>query len=290
MARATAALEPRKQVAAFEDAVSKPFAPLYEADVIGIAAGSERDASIVASLAAIRANAMAPQTKEAVAARLPKVATLLSGSFPDFRCDFPIYLMDALGQLDGAGRVVAGRPSLVIGVDMLARENPRQLPVFLAHEFFHRYHWRAAGFSDDAGDKQALWRVLWAEGLATYVSLKLTPDATLPDALLLPADLEERARPRLAEISRRLLSGLGQVDPATYKLLFTYGNKEAPAAGLPWRSGYYAGYCVAHELGRTRSIDALAHLSGAPLYDLIAATLAGFENAPPSSDLCKRSK
>jgi uncharacterized protein YjaZ len=217
---------------------------------------------------------------------LPQIAALFADSFSDFRCDFPIYLMDALGQLDGAGRVVDGKPSLVIGVDTLAQENPGQLSAFLAHEYFHRYHFRAAGFSDDAGDRQAIWRVLWAEGLATYVSLKLTPEATLPDALLLPADLEERAKPKLGEIAHRLLASLGQVDPTTYKLLFTYGNKEAPAAGLPWRSGYYAGYCVAHELGKTRSIATLAHLKGPVLYALISGTLAAFSHAPDATDLC----
>ncbi len=285
-AKATRALAQTGQLALFERDVIEPFASLYRADVIGIVAGPARDARIDASLAELRDSPAAGAAKQAVIDQITAIAAVFAASFPDFRCDFPVYLMDALGQLDGAGRVVAGRPALVIGVDMLAKEAPRDLPVFLAHEFFHRYHFRASGFSDDAGDGQALWRVLWAEGLATYASWKLTPGATVSDALLLPADLEQRARPKLAEIVRRLQPHLDKVDARTYRLLFTYGNKEAPASDLPWRSGYYAGFCVAAELGRTRSVDALAHLAGPALRSMIGDALSKLENASPTSGPC----
>ena len=115
--------------------------------------------------------------------------------------------------------------------------------------------------------------MLWAEGLATYVSKRLTPGATLGDALLLPPDLEAKARPKLAEITRRLLQHLDRPDLATFNLLFTYGGPQPAAAGLPARSGYYVGYLVAAELGRGRTIDQLAHLKGPALYQMIRATL-----------------
>ncbi len=60
-------------------------------------------------------------------------------SFPDFICDFPIYLMISLGHMDGAGRVVGGIPALVLGVDSIdGIETPAQRPIFFAHELFHR--------------------------------------------------------------------------------------------------------------------------------------------------------
>ena len=273
LARETAGSSAAEQVARFNDQVIGRFAALYEPGVIGIGPGPGRDTRIVASLDSIRAGSRAEGAKASVLTLMPKITEIYAKTFTDFRCNFPIYLMDSLGQLDGAGRFVDGHPALVIGIETLAGENPAGRRVFLTHEFFHRYHFQAAGFSDDAGDGQALWRVLWAEGLATYVSKRLTPGATLGDALLLPPDLEAKARPKLAEITRRLLQHLDRPDLATFNLLFTYGGPQPAAAGLPARSGYYVGYLVAAELGRGRTIDQLAHLKGPALYQMIRATL-----------------
>jgi len=43
---------------------------------------------------------------------------------------------------------------------------------------------------------------------------------------------------------------------------------------LPWRSGYYLGFLVAKDLGRHRSLDALARLRGPELEREIAAPRA----------------
>jgi hypothetical protein len=273
LARETAGQPPDRQVAVFNERIIARFAPLYEDKVLGIGPGLERDKRVVASLDKIRSGAVPDNTNNSVLDLLPRITDIYARTFSDFRCNFPIYLMDSLGQLDGAGRFVDGRPSLVIGIETLATESAPQRPVFLAHEFFHRYHFQAAGFSDDAGDSQALWRVLWAEGMATYVSMKLTPGATLADALILPADLELRAKPKVPAIAARLIRYLDVPDVETFNLLFTYGGPQAPALGLPWRSGYYVGFLVAAELGKTRTIDQLAHLKGPVLHDLIRETL-----------------
>jgi hypothetical protein len=273
LARDTAGQPSDLQATAFNEKIIAKFAPLYEEKVLGIGPGAERDKRIVASLDKIRSGAVPDGTMGSVLDLLPEITQVYAKTFSDFRCDFPIYLMDSLGQLDGAGRLVDGHPSLVIGIETLASESEPARPVFLAHEFFHRYHFQAAGFSDDAGDSQAMWRVLWAEGLATYVSMKLTPGATLSDALILPADLEERAKPMLPAIATRLKRYLDGPDVETFNLLFTYGGPQAPVLGLPWRSGYYVGFLVAAELGKTRTVDQLAHLRGPMLYDLIGETL-----------------
>jgi hypothetical protein len=273
LAHATAGLPAAEQAAQFDAKIIQRFPALYETSVTGIAPGATRDARIVASLDRIRAGSVSDATKASVIELLPRITAIYAGDFADFRCDFPIYLMDSLGQLDGAGRIVDGRPSLVIGIETLAGENPAGRQVFLTHELFHRYHFQAAGFSDDDGDAQALWRVLWAEGLATYVSRKLTPDASVGDALLLPPHLDALAKPKLAEIVARLLRHLDQPDLETFNLLFTYGGPQASAAGLPDRSGYYVGYLVAADLGKTRTIYQLAHLSGPALYKSIRASL-----------------
>jgi hypothetical protein len=206
-----------------------------------------------------------------------------SASFPDFRCNFPIYFMDSLGRFDGAGRVVGGRPALVLGIDQINAERKfLPLPLFLAHELFHRYHSAASGFSDDPGEDQAMWRALWAEGLATYVSYRLTPGASVDQALIAPPRLAQQAQPRVPDIARDLLAHLERTDPATYRLYFTYGNKAAVERKLPWRSGYYVGFLVARDLGRHRSLAALARLKGRALERLIAQSLARLASAGAS--------
>jgi uncharacterized protein YjaZ len=274
LAASTAKLSPGDQANAFAVKVIGQFPDLYDPQVLGLPPGPKRAVRIVASLDVLRKDkAAATAARDAVTHAVPGIVAVYAQSFPDFHCDFPVYLFDSLGQLDGAGRVVGGKPSLVLGIDQMMIENSGLRPVLLAHEFFHRYHAQAGAFSDDPGEGQPIWRVLWAEGLATYVSMKLTPGATLTDALILPADLETQAKPKLADIVARLKPRLDKVDPATYRLLFTYGGKDAAKAGLPWRSGYYAGYLVAAELGKTRSLTVLAHMRGQILRKAIEAAL-----------------
>jgi uncharacterized protein YjaZ len=184
--------------------------------------------------------------------------------------------MDSLGRLDGAGRLVDGDPALVLGVDQIEQEGELlSLPVFLAHELFHRYHSQAAGFSDDPGERQAIWRVLWAEGLATYASYRLTPGASLEEALVAPRDLAARSRPLLTPIARDLLAHLDQVDHDTYTTYFTYGDPQVTARGLPWRSGYYVGFLVAQDLARSHTLTELAALRGPRLEAEIRESLSG---------------
>jgi hypothetical protein len=272
IAVATAGESNAEQLAAYRRALIDAHPGLYAQQVLGLKPGPVMDRKILASLAEARTardrNTLIVRLRAQIAATSRGFARV----FPDFRCNFPIYLTDSLGQLDGAGRVVDGRPALVIGVPQLERELPSvSLRVFLNHEFFHRYHFEAAGFSDDPGENQQIWRALWAEGLATYVSKVLTPGATTPEALL-SAHLEERARPLMPQLAADLLAGMDRIDPELFAEYFTSG----PAAGrhgLPARSGYYVGYIVAGRLAEHHSLAALAHLEGAALHAEIAGAL-----------------
>jgi uncharacterized protein YjaZ len=165
--------------------------------------------------------------------------------------------------MDGAGRVVGASPALVLGVEIIDRiETPAQMPVFFAHELFHRYNYRAAGFSDDPGDRQPIWRTLWAEGLATYVSAKLNPGRPLSDAMLFPPDLAERAAPQIERLARALRDN-GAPNPSLYAEYFEAGS---PDDGIPPRAGYYVGYRVASLAAREYSLYRLAHLRGPALH------------------------
>jgi hypothetical protein len=261
-AEATAEASPAEQVQAFKAEVVAARPGLYAQDVLGLAPGPLMDKQILTSLAHARTSGDRVELRRRLEAEVQRTAAAF-GRFPDFRCDFPVYLTDTLGQLDGAGRVVDGRRALVLGVDVLDGEQKLvSLPTFVTHEVFHRYHYQAAGFSDDLAERQPIWRALWAEGLATYVSRVLTPGATVEDALMLPKDLGQRAGPMTPALAADLLRHLDEVNPEVFTTYFTYGNKEVARRGLPWRSGYYVGYRVAETLARRHSLDALVHLKG----------------------------
>ncbi len=273
-AQATAALSPEAQVMAFKTSVIATRPGLYAQTVFELTPGPLMDTLILRSLADARSAPDRPALTRRMGALVADASQAFAAQFPDFRCDFPVYLTDALGQLDGAGRRVDGRPALVLGIDALDHEQTQiALPVFVAHEMFHRYHQQAAGFSDDLAERQPIWRTLWAEGLATYASEALTPGATRAEALMLPRDLEAKAAPMTATLAADLLNHLDETNPEVFTTYFTFGNKAVAARGLPWRSGYYLGYRVAQALARRHSLDALAHLQGEPLHAEITAAL-----------------
>ena len=271
---ATASMGPAEQLQAFHSYASGPAAVVFTRPVLGVEPGPKLDLRALAAFAGVRAGASRHSILKRLDGVLDASERQFNNRFGDFRCDFTIYYVDSLMQLDGAGRVVGGHPSLVFGIDQLAQESGEiSLPVFVAHELFHRYHLQAAGFSDDPGEHQEIWRALWAEGLATYASMIVVPGANAREALMLPPNLEARAAPLVKTIASDLLTHLQVIDAKTYNTYFNYGDPQVSALGLPWRSGYYVGYLVARQLANTHSLDQLAHLHGDHLKNLIAAEL-----------------
>ncbi len=262
-----AAATPAEQADAFRARVVARFPELYTRGVLGIGDAAQLDKEALAALATARKNRMkARQTERALEQDIPGYTARFRKRFPDFRCDFPIYLMISLGHMDGAGRVVGGRPALVLGVEVIdSFETREQMPVFFAHELFHRYHSQVAGFSDDPGDGQPIWRTLWAEGLATFVSARLNPDRPLSDAMLFPRDLAERAAPQIERLARALRDN-DAPNPSLYKEYFELGDANPT---VPPRAGYYVGYRVASLAAREYSLYRLAHLRGSALHGAI---------------------
>lgn len=261
----------QEQIAAYRRAMIDANPGLYTPSVLGLTPGPLMDRQILASLKQARAATDRGMLEQRVRTQIAATSHVFR-VFTDFKCDFPVYLADTLGVLDGAGRVVDGRHALVIGIDSVERELPQlSLPVFLTHEFFHRYHFQAAGFSDDPGSGQQIWRAIWAEGLATYVSQGLVPGTSTAQALL-SANLEQQARPLVPQMAAELFGGMDRIDPGLYNEYFT-GGSDAGRHGLPQRAGYYVGYLVAQRVAQRHDINQLAHLQGGTLYDEIAGTL-----------------
>lgn len=248
-----------QQVKLFRAELVQPNGDLYAETGYGFASDKELDTAIPTAIADARSHFGAMQFITAeIETELPAVVSHFRRSFPDFSCNFPIYVAPSLGKLDGAGRIIDHKPALLIGIDQAAEEySATTLPTFLTHELFHRYHQEVAGFSDDEEGRAPIWRALWAEGLATYVSMKLNPGVTLQDALILPKNLIELAQPHLPGLIADLLPLLDQTNHAVFAEFFQYHRSES---AIPSRVGYYLGALVVQRLNRNFTLRELAHL------------------------------
>ncbi len=152
-------------------------------------------------------------------------------------------------------------PALLFGVDVIARIHPQdELGAFFDHELFHMYHRQITGMGGGRGDP--LYRALWEEGLATYVSGVLNPRVSESAILGRPKDLAARAKPQLPQIARELLQNMDSTSPDLYQTCFL-GN--SARKDIPPRSGYYVGLLIARELGKSHNLQQLAEMNGESL-------------------------
>jgi hypothetical protein len=274
---------PAQQVKSFRNIMGINATDLYSKTGLGFDSSDQLDQAILKSLANAREHsAEMHDAGDLLLRALPTCIRKFERMFPDFSPTFPVYILVSLGQLDGAGRVIDGKPSLVLGVDNITSEfSPRILTIFLDHELFHRYHYQVAGFSDDKGNRELIWRALWAEGLATYVSTLLNPPATLQDGLFVPRDLVQKAGPILPDLAAEISRKLDEVDEHLFAKFFLY----QPSTGaLPSRSGYYVGARIAEMLAKQRSLFELAHMQPETVRSKIGDILAIMAKDPIAPD------
>src|SRR5580693_3415036 len=195
-------------------------------------------------------------------------------AFPDFDSSRArIYLMLSMFRFDG--KIPHDNPRmLLLGLDGLAKFHgaDARLPVILSHELFHVYHFQVNPLPRDV-DQIELYRLIWQEGLATYVSQVLNPDASLADVLLDPRLAEEG--PRFVPLfAHNLLGQLESRDDATTAQYLAYRR----GSQVPARMGYLIGYEIARKTATTHPITELARLRGHALLNLVrqeTQTLAG---------------
>jgi hypothetical protein len=113
-------------------------------------------------------------------------------------------------------------------------------------------------------DDIALYRLVWQEGLATYVSKELNPDASLADILLDPRLAQEGPR-YIAVVARDLLKQLESEDDATAARYLSYWR----GGQIPARMGYLIGYEIARKVAAIKSVHELALLRGQTLLNLV---------------------
>ena len=185
----------------------------------------------------------------------------------------PAFLIDSMGELDGGMRELDGNQTLLFGADVIAEIHGGQsLTAFFYHELFHLYHEKQEGICG------TVWCALWSEGLATYVSSRLAPGASDSELVLdepgpiRPAVEADRGR-AVCAVARRLESTTDD----DFGALFLADDN---LPGLPPRLGYYIGYLVAADIGRTRNLHQLAAMDMMEVRPLIDASLARMATCP----------
>jgi hypothetical protein len=190
---------------------------------------------------------------------LPRYIASFKTWFPDYVPSTEIYVLHSLGEMDGGTRTLDGKNYLIFGVDGMVRYHGKgNESAFFHHELFHTYHEPVLEACDN-GDEMPIWVSLWTEGLATYVSKAMNPQANDVELLLdFPGGMAARTKKVLPASFAHLEKVLEKTDQSIYVGLF---NGKQDETGLPPRRGYYLGYLVAEEAGKTKDIRELAKLN-----------------------------
>jgi hypothetical protein len=201
-------------------------------------------------------------------------------AFPDMKADTTVCFMPNFGVTDAGTGNLEGKSYLIFGIDTIAAQHGEDanLATLFHHELFHVYHaqqhreWQEKNRSK--GEIPLYW-LLWSEGLATYVSRVLNPEASL-DQVLLSKTLAKEADPALAQLAKDVREHL--LTTST-DYMFDYLSTSPRRKEIPPRAGYYLGMLIAQELGRTRSPARLARLGGDELLSKMRAVLLKLERA-----------
>ena len=271
-AMSTAEMPDAQRLAAFEAQVGPIADGFYARD----RRPSHYDLRILANLRTY------PERREAVLAVSRQFPQLFNKARRSFEAKFgpvtsdqPVFLIDSLGELDGGTRELNGKRTLLFGADVIAEiHSGKDMTAFFHHELFHLYH------EPKVTKCVAIWCALWEEGLATYVASRLDPNAD-DDALSLSAPepirpaVEANRAAAICAVARRLESTTDE----DFADLFLADSR---LGSFPARMGYYIGYLVAADIGRTHSLHQMAELSLVQARPLIDAALARMATCRPN--------
>jgi hypothetical protein len=260
-----------KRAAAFEQAFAKILPGFYDPKrVADFATEAQYQAMVLEGLKKY------PEQREGIrrvsrefAASIAPAQRSFEKAFGPMRGFPPVYLVNSFGEFDGGTRELPEGERLMFGADMIDRLYQKTpIQPFFHHELFHLLHQRTF---EGCGE---VWCSLWSEGLAVYVASRLNPGASDASLLLVfPKPIRPAVEAHKAEAICAVRKRLDSRDSDDRGALFR-GNGKTPSANLPPRFGYYVGYLVAADLGKTRSLKQLAALNVAQVKPLIAASLA----------------
>ena len=195
--------------------------------------------------------------------------------FPDYPATTDIWFLHSLGEMDGGMRTFGGKRYFVFGADVMVQvHGSGDEAAFFHHELFHDYHTMSC-------ETRQVWTSLWTEGLATYVSKRMNPGANNAELLLdIPKNLVADTQAQLGAAIEDLHAKLESSDPEAMRSLF---QGRSTVSGLPVRRGYYLGYLVAEDIGKTMSMQQMAKLDCASARTAVLAAVERLRKAQPAS-------
>ena len=263
----TARFDRDARVAAFYAQVAPLISGFYE-PIRQASAASDPDRYLIAALADYPTHRHdIDLARQRFAALFGPARRSFEAAFGSLRGTPPIYLVHSLGSMDGGTRELADGTHLVFGADMIARLHlHHDIQPFFHHELFHVLHARRFAGCDQ------LWCGLWEEGLAVYAAHTLNPRATDEELLLTqPEPLRAAVDSHRREAICATRSHLESQNPAHARAFFSSGRLNE---NLPPRFGYYVGYLVARDIGRTHTLRQLAAMTPSEVRPLLDAALA----------------
>ena len=273
---ATATLPDPQRTAVFKAEFAKLLPGFYDHNRMRGATEAKYDERLLQGLKAY------PEQRAGIARVSKEFAQTIAPARASFEREFgpmrgypDVYLVNSLGEFDGGTRTLGGVSHLMFGADMIDRlYKTTPIQPFFHHELFHLYHGRTFE------DCEPIWCSLWSEGLAVHVAKTLNPDANDASLLLtFPVSLREAVEKDRRGAICAVVAKLDSTKDEDYPPLFQ--GRPNPGGAFPPRYGYYVGYLVAQDLGRTRTLKQLAALKAAEVKPLIEASLRGMADCPP---------
>jgi len=188
--------------------------------------------------------------------------------FPDANFRLPIYAaptatFNGKGGEGGDSGDPLGKTVLAFGIDMIVdrKDDP---DVLYAHELFHIYHTDAIGVNESVFLNEGhLTLPLLLEGLATYISWKMNPSASL-SAVLMDQDLPKLTDGEIGSLAKMFLAEANEKafdpkKPEIYKKWFAIDPQYTLGQKLPHRCGYLLGLRVAWLLGKDHPLSEMVH-------------------------------
>lgn len=214
---------------------------------------------------------------------LPTQIANFKRAFPDMNWQGTAVFMPNYGQTDSGGGIIGGKHYQLFGVDSIALEygENADLTVLFSHELFHLYygqfHSEMNGKNREKGEIPLYWLV-WNEGLATYASQRLNPNAGL-EQIFLNQQVKTEIAPHLPRLAKKILENFDNGNPDIWR---PFMAAEKISDEIPPRSGYYVGYMVARELGRKMSLRRLARYRDKDLRERMKKALKRFATNLPT--------
>jgi hypothetical protein len=200
-----------------------------------------------------------------------EMASKFKREFPRFDSRLNLVFMPTFYQLDGQYTRVVDRPTLLFGLDAIARYRGPDADwrVLLTHEMFHAHHARMnAALYREAS--MPLYVRIWIEGLATYVSGRLNPEASSQQIIGDGASPADRDPALMGPVVGMIRGSMDSTNPAEQDKFLTY---TAATAGVPVRAGYVVGYEIAKTLAVEYELNDLTTLRGEKLRKLMSNQL-----------------